>query len=194
VLRQIGVVKQVQVQRASLKVGQKPLEVYDPAALRRVDGLRLSPLGVIGLLTGEEIVDVHNALHPQSKNGGVNGISVGFTSHYAAMRQRFGPHLIDGIAGENILVEVEGPFVLEAMGGRLIFQKAATGEQVVVEIARAAAPCEPFSRFALQQGPPVAPEVMKATLQFLGGGTRGFYASAQGGVISSGDKVFVGDS
>ncbi len=193
-MREIGVVKSVQIQQASLKQGEKPQRIYDPAPLRQVDRLYLSLDGVTGVLdSGEEIVDVHNTRHPQSRNNGPNGVSVGFTSHYAAMRAQFGPHLIDGIAGENILVEVQQPFTLDALGESLVFQNPATGAQVRLESLMVAPPCEPFSRFALQQQPPVAADLMKATLQFLDGGTRGFYASAQSGHVARGDKVFVID-
>jgi hypothetical protein len=191
-MREIGVVINVQIQQASLKRGDKSRQIYDPAPLLRVARLRLSPQGVIGVRdAGEDIVDVHNGLHPQSKNGGDNGISVGFSSHYAAMRDRFGLHMRDGIAGENILVETSQRMMLEDLGQRLYFQRADSGELVTLAQLRAALPCEPFSRFALDQAPPVAPEIMKATLQFLSDGMRGFYGTAQSGMIRSGDRVFI---
>ena len=189
-MREIGVVKAVQIQRSSLKSGVKPQQVYAPTALLAVARLQLSPEGVLGLTdTGETIVDVHHAQHAETKNVGKNGVSVGFTSHYAAMRARFGPHLVDGSAGENILVDAEQSFALADLGGRLIFQNTA-GEEVVLEKLLVDAPCEPFSRFALQQTPPVEASLMKSTLQFLDSGMRGFYATAQRGSVQVGDKVY----
>lgn len=194
-MREIGVVKSVQIQQASLKRMDEGLQLYDPAPLLQVGQLRLAPQGIYGVLqSGEEIVDVHNALHPQSKNIGDNGVSVGFTGHYAAMRERFGDHMQDGIAGENILVEASGIVSRADLGESLVIQPADGSDTITLGAMRVAAPCEPFSRFALQQTPPVAAETMKATLQFLSAGIRGFYATAQGGMVQPGDRVFVKES
>jgi hypothetical protein len=191
-MREIGIIKLVQIQRASLKLGEKPNKIYDPSPLLVVDSLRLSPQGVIGLTAdGGQIMDVHNANHPDSKNRAENGISVGFTSHYAAMRARFGEHLVDGISGENILVDTVHQFELADLGSQLTFQNPHTGEVVYLDDLMVAAPCEPFSRFALRQAPPVEANVMKSTLQFLDGGMRGFYAVAKGGIVQAGDKVLI---
>ncbi len=46
----IGRIKLVQVQRSSLKAGERPNRYYDPAPLLPVDGLLLSPSGVVGQL------------------------------------------------------------------------------------------------------------------------------------------------
>jgi hypothetical protein len=193
-MREIGIVKQVQVQCSSLKRVTNETQIYDPAPLLVVNGLLVSSKGVIGLKSdGEKIVDVHNADHPQSKKREENGVSVGFTSHYSEMRAKYGSHLIDGIAGENILVESDKIVRLADLGKQLLFQNSVTG--VLVSLAQLCvdAPCEPFSRFALQQSPPVPVATMKATLQFLHNGIRGFYATASDGVIQAGDKVLASD-
>ena len=190
-MEEIGVVKFVQIQRASLKYGEKPNKVYNPSPLLVVDSLRLSPQGLVGVTAdGGQIVDVHNTTHPDTKNWDGNGVSVGFTSHYTAMRAKFGAHLVDGISGENILIEASHPFALADLGKRLAFQNPATGELTYLHNLMVAAPCEPFSRFVLRQSPPVEPDVMKSTLQFLDSGMRGFYAAAQSGMVQAGDKVF----
>src|ERR671917_846382 len=89
-VRFIGTVVRLQVQESSLKVGVKPRR-YDPAPIQSVPAISLSAAGVVGLAeNGERIVDVHHREHPSSKNrGGENGISLGFTAHYLAMRRRF---------------------------------------------------------------------------------------------------------
>src|SRR5258708_756899 len=104
---EIGLIKHVQLQCSSLKQGQRPQRYYDPSPLRLVERLRLAPAGVSAVSAdGIPIIDIHHADHPESKNSlGKNGISLGFTSHYRAMRDRYGAHLTDGCAGENILVE-----------------------------------------------------------------------------------------
>ncbi len=106
-LRPLGPIVRLQIQRASLKLGEKPNRTYDPAALLEVDALTLTPAGAVALLPdGSALLDVHHTAHPRSRNSdGVNDLSVGFTGHYARMRANYGPHLSDGCAGENILVD-----------------------------------------------------------------------------------------
>jgi hypothetical protein len=195
-MREIGIIKLVQVQRSSLKAGERPYRYYDPAPLLTVEGLRLSSDGVVGVAAdGEGVIDVHNAGHPASKNQrGLNGISVGFTSHYQAMRERFGQHLTDGCAGENILVETQRTFALGDLGEQLAIETAG-GAIVYLSDLLVAAPCVEFSQFAANQGERLPPEALKATLQFLDAGMRGFYARPIGDsantVVRVGDRVFV---
>lgn len=192
-MRQLGTVIQVQIQRSSLKAGDNDHRYYDPTPLLVVESLRLSPHGVVGVTSdGAEWVDVHNALHPDTKNVGKNGISVSFSTHYDAMRSQFGPHLTNGIAGENVLVETSSRMELPGLGQRLAFQNT-SGGWIYLNKPTVAAPCEPFSRFALRQNPPVPAQVMKSTLQFLGDGMRGFYAFPLEGVIQAGDTLFAID-
>src|SRR5690606_21721652 len=92
-MREIGIVKLVQIQQSSLKAGEKPQQYYDPTPLMMVDALEIAPEGVVGLtVDGGRVMDVHNQRHPESKNVGKNGVSVGFTSHYAFIQERFGAH------------------------------------------------------------------------------------------------------
>jgi len=190
---ELGVIKLVQVQRASLKLGQKPNKRYDPAPLLEVDSLELSADGVVGLMAdGGRIVDVHNARHPDSKNQGNNGISIGFTSHYRAMRSKFGAHMTDGIAGENIVIEADRRFQLADLGERLVIVNPASGQKITLQVLMVAAPCEPFSKFAA--GRDLAAEEMKETLQFLHDGQRGFHITPvdEGAqwVAQAGDTVY----
>ena len=118
-LRPLGQIVRLQLQRSSLKLGEKPNRWYDPSPLLAVDTLTLTPKGALGRTEfGEPLLDIHHADHPATRNNGTNDISVGFTGHYAAMRARFGPHLPDGIAGENILVESSGIVQASDLGGR----------------------------------------------------------------------------
>jgi hypothetical protein len=194
-LDEIGRIHQVQVQRSSLKAGERPYRYYDPTPLLVVDGLLLSPSGVVGLAAGsEQVIDVHNAEHPASKNQrGLNGISFGFTSHYRAMCERFGPHLTDGCAGENILIETSRAFALGDLGDRLAIETAG-GAIVYLAGLLVAAPCVEFSQFAAGQGERLPAEALKTTLQFLDDGMRGFYAGLASApadvVVRAGDRVF----
>src|SRR5881409_3176787 len=108
-MRDVGEIVRLQIQRSSLKTGEKPNRRYDPAPLLAVERLAVRPDGVLGQSNGGAwLVDVHHRSHPQTKNeDGLHGVSLGFTSHYAAMRERFGDRLTLGCAGENIVVETQ---------------------------------------------------------------------------------------
>ena len=105
----IGTVVRLQVQVVSLKVQGATREQYDPSGLCSVPALELDQAGASSRdVYGAVVLDQHHREHPHSKNRrGLNGVSIGFTAHYAAMRERFGEHLCDGIAGENIVVATE---------------------------------------------------------------------------------------
>jgi hypothetical protein len=157
--------------------------------------MSLGSAGVVGLLeNGATIVDVHHHDHPASKNrGGENGISLGFTAHYRAMRQRFGPHLRDGIAGENILIGVDRPISVEDVAAGVIID--GTGEKrLELRPVIVAAPCVEFARYALKFPNGNTPDTtVTEALRFLDAGMRGFYATYAGepAVIEAGARVFL---
>jgi hypothetical protein len=191
----IGRIVRLQVQESSLKVGERLRRWYDPAPIRAVSSLTLDENGVVGRAeTDAPILDVHNATHPATKNrAGSNGISFGFTSHYGAMRARFGDLLVDGIAGENILIATERLFTEDdfAVGIQI---ETTGGAFVRLEEIIIAEPCVEFSRYALRY-PGDAPSDLAVTdaLNFLREGTRGFYAACHGalGSITLGASVYL---
>jgi len=191
----IGTIQFVQIQRESLKAGIPSMRRYDPAPLLIVARLKLTPGVVIGqTVAGEEMIDVHHTDHPRSRNRDDNFISMGFTGHYALMRERYGDHLTDGIAGENIIVAGDGRVTLDHLGTRLVVETQAD-EQITLVDMLPIPPCEPFSRFAARRD--LAAPDMKAKLQYLSNGTRGFYIRLMspntGAIIQSGDKVYVAE-
>ncbi len=111
------------------------------------------------------------------------------------MRRAYGDHLVDGIAGENILVaqdqligeeNINHGFAVESSAGSLI-----KFHNVIV-----ATPCVEFSRYAMKFPEDARPDAtVTATLQFLNNGMRGYYASYAGPDVnvSVGDRVFVLD-
>jgi len=175
--QELGRIVLLQIQRASLKVGVRPHAYYDPAPLMCVDRLLLEPGGCVGVTaSGERIVDVHHAEHPHTKNQrGLNGVSIGFTSHYQAMQAQFGAHLSDGIAGENILIATDRRLTLDDLGDAVVIQRR---HQVIARLVDllVAAPCVEFSHFANVSDGPLPADRLRATLQFLDDGMRGFYA------------------
>jgi hypothetical protein len=192
VMRLLGRVVGLQVQRASLKVGDGADRRYDPSAIVPVPRLRVDADGALGVVDdGEPMVDVHNRRHPASKNRGTNPLSVGFTSHYALMRQRFGAHLVDGIAGENMLVKCDEAFTAGILGERLLI-RGQSGEIRLIEMI-VAEPCAPFSRFALGAAVRDADDpAIGEALRFLRLGMRGYYGVAsRAGEIARGDEVYL---
>jgi hypothetical protein len=196
-VRLSGTIVRLQVQESSLKVGLKP-RVYDPAPIHSVSALRLTPSGVVGLMDdGRPILDVHHQSHPTSKNrDGLNDVSIGFTSHYAAMRERFGGHLSDGIAGENILIELADADRV-VRDDDLIDGVVIAGQdrrQLTLTSIDVAAPCVEFARFALRFPDDARPNAaVTEALRFLDAGVRGFYASYAGepAEVRIGDRVML---
>ncbi|HYK82008.1 MAG TPA: MOSC domain-containing protein [Gemmatimonadales bacterium] len=189
-MHELGQIVRLQVQRSSLKTGEKPVRVYSPARLLVVERLAVGPDGVLGEgPDGAWIVDVHHRAHPATKNeDGAHGVSLGFTGHYRLMRERFGDRITSGCAGENILVEADERVALTDLAGGVACVAADGRTLVRLEVLQVAHPCRPFSGWAL--GAQVEPEVLKETLQFLDEGTRGFYCLGVGsGIISVGDRV-----
>jgi hypothetical protein len=177
----IGTVIRLQVQRSRLKPGRGTTRVYDPAPLAEVRELDIGPRGVIA----DGVLDVHHADHPESRNVKLlNGLSVMTVSRYRALRQKYGEHLVDGIAGESLLLDTDhlddlsGPVLLETDGGQIAFESTP------------AQPCVEFSRFLLGRGlGDVGPEVMD-TMAALADGARGYYLRTTGtGRIAAGARL-----
>ena len=192
-MRELGRIVRLQIQRSSLKTGEKPRRSYDPAPLLAVDRVALGPDGVLGEEPqgGAWLVDVHHRAHPETKNAdGVHGVSLGFTSHYALMRERFGERITLGCAGENIIVETSGRIAVEDLDSGLALLAPDGREIARLEVLQVAHPCRPFTGWAL--GGTVEADVLKEQLQFLDGGTRGYYCRGVGtGIVSVGDRVVV---
>ncbi|MHB8599168.1 MAG: hypothetical protein ACYDER_20440 [Ktedonobacteraceae bacterium] len=196
---EIGRIKQVQIQPSPLKVESSDFTYYDPSPLLVVENLELTPDGVFGITAKQKrVMDVHHIDHPTSGNHhGTNGVSFGFTSHYETMRTQFGEHIVEGCAGENILIETDGIITLSDLGNKVAIQSKETGQFVYLTKLKVATPCIEFSQFAANHGLPLAAAPLKATLQFLNHGRRGFYATALAQetlvLVKTGDRVFVMD-
>lgn len=190
-MRPIGRLVLLQVQRTTLKTGIKPNRVYDPGPLLHVPRAAVTPDGVLGWGAGTAmdawVVDIHHRAHPDTKNDdGVHGVSVGFTAHYRAMRERFGDRLTLGCAGENLIVECDRMISLEDVTPGLVITAPDGSERVRLTVLKAAEPCRPFTGWA--QGRQVESAVLKDNLQFLCDGMRGYYLQAEGSAV-----VEVGD-
>jgi MOSC domain-containing protein len=190
-MRPLGPIVRLQIQRSSLKTGEKPTRTYDPAPLLAVPRLAVSPDGVLGAADGGAwLVDVHHRAHPATKNSdGLHGVSVGFTAHYGAMRERFGDRLTVGCAGENLIADTAGRLQLDDVARGLAIVAPDGTERVRLRVLEVAHPCRPFTGWALGGGM-VDAHVLKAHLQFLEEGMRGFYCNADGmGTVELGDLL-----
>lgn len=199
--REIGQIVRLQIQRQTLKHPleprpgnrRSPEQFYDPQHILTSDELWVAD-AVASVALGEDyVLDVHAGAHPHSRNrGNGNMLSVGFTSHYEKMRGRFGEHLTDGIAGENILVATAEGFSLADVEYGLAV-RTAEGDLLEFADVAVAAPCVEFSRFCL--GDRYAdPQMTSEALRFLDAGTRGFYAYISDGLpamLRTGDSLLV---
>jgi hypothetical protein len=191
----IGEITRLQIQRSSLKIQGEPNRYYDPDPITSVPSLELEPGGVVGLDdNGSRLIDVHHQDHPMSKNRDLNGISIGFITHYEQMRDRVGDHLLDGLAGENLLIETADAFTESDLPERLILETT-DGRRIELVDVQVAEPCVEFTKFCLRFPPEQKPDgTVTDTLDFLRRGMRGYYATYLGApaTISIGDRLTTG--
>ena len=196
-LRELGHVKLVQVQPSGLIIETPSGYFYDASRRVEVDRLRITSLGIEATTPeGEHVLDIHHISHPEKAYDNDDLVCIGFTAHYEAMRDRFGEHMVDGIAGENIIIESKQEVWPEDLDQRLAIKNQETGQLALLDLVSFAAPCREFSHFATQsQHEDLPAEELKATLQFLGNGRRGFLLVLSEGqesaVARRGDRVFM---
>lgn len=199
-LNLLGYVKLTQLQPTGLIINTPSGEFYDPSRRVVVDSLQISPLGIEAITPdGEHVLDIHHIDHPDKKYDNDDLVCIGFSSHYAAMRARFGEHMVDGVAGENIIIQTEKEIWPEELGQRIGFESSETGDITFLDVVKFAAPCEEFSHFAAQSQHKRLPAAeLKATLQFLGNGRRGYLLVLSDGqepvIVQPQDRVFVIDT
>lgn len=198
-VRQLGQVSLVQLQPTGLII-ETPEKTptgffYDATRLVQVDRLIITPLGIEAtILGGDHLLDIHHINHPD-KAYDDDLVCIGFTSHYDAMRAYFGEHMVNGIAGENIIIDYSDELWLDDLSPKIGIENQDTGEMAILEMLDFASPCTEFSQFCAQSQYEKLPAAqMKDTLKFLGKGRRGFLlvlGKAHDSVtVSSGDKVF----
>ena len=191
-LIELGRIVRLQVQRSSLKATSPDGKYYDPEPLLAVDEIVVDERGARAESPNGPLLDVHNALHPQTKNrNNINPLSIGFVGHYGQIRQRYGSHVVNGIAGENILVDATNVVDLPTVTPGFVIT-GDEGRRVELNNVSVAHPCVEFSRFVMNDRTAPA-RAVSDVLRFLDGGIRGFYAVAAEGrhQIRVGDTVFV---
>ena len=195
-LRELGRVKLTQLQPSGLIIETPSGYFYDPSRRVVVDRLKITSLGIEAITPeGEHVFDIHHISHPEKAYDDDDLVCIGFTSHYAAMRVRFGEHMVDGIAGENIIIDFEQEVWPEDLGQQIGIENADTGHLALLDMVSFAAPCQEFSHFAAQsQYEKLPANKLKSILQFLGNGRRGFLLvlgdNQEEVSIRPGDRVF----
>lgn len=197
--RQLGSVKLTQLQPRGLIIKTPFGYFYDASRRLVVDQVQITSLGIEATTSeGNHVLDIHHIDHPDKAYDDDDLVCIGFTSHYAAMRSRFGDHMVDGITGENIIIDCENEIWSEDLGKQIAIENQETGMLTYSDMVSFAAPCEEFSHFATKsQGERLPPDELKATLQFLGNGRRGYLLVMSEGqepaTIRPGDRAFVVD-
>lgn len=197
VIRDLGRVKLVQLQPTGLVVQTPKGEYYDPSRRLVLDQLFITPEGIEAITpSGERVLDIHHMAHPSKAYGNDDLVCIGFSSHYAAMRARFGEHMVDGVAGENIIIDYDQEIWPEDLGQGIVIENQETGSRALLELVRFAAPCEEFSHYVAQsQDKRLPADKLKNTLQFLGNGRRGYLLVLSEGQevvnVRPGDRVYV---
>jgi hypothetical protein len=195
----VGVVSLVQVQPDGLIVddpGPGPTgSFYDASRRVEVDRLQISRRGIEATLAGgDHVLDIHHLDHPGKKYADDDLVCVGFSAHYDAMRREFGDHMVDGVAGENIIIEYPGEVWPEDLGDSLTIENQDTGEVARLKSVSFAEPCVEFSRFCVQRLHDDVPAGrLGEILRFLGRGRRGFLLvldeTSEAVTVRTGDRV-----
>lgn len=167
----IGTVVHLQIQRERLIQAHGDRKIYRTEPLQGVGEMLLTLRGVLGRVDDGWMLDRHHDDHPTNPNAHPErALSIGFTSHYAAMAERFGRAPL-GVAGENLIVETDDMVLPESVAGG--FEIRTPSGTVVLPEAAIAEPCVHFTRFLL--GRPDAPlEDVKEPRSFLRNGMRGY--------------------
>jgi len=193
----LGKVTLTQLQPDGLIIDRPSGEFYDHTRLMAADHLIITPLGIETITAnGERVLDIHHIEHPKKAYDPDDLVCIGFTSHYAAMRARFGEHLQDGTAGENIIIDNQEEIWLEQLGKQIAIENQTTGALTYLDVGRFAAPCEEFTHFvANSQDKRLPAKELKDALQFLGNGRRGFLLLLSQGqekaIVQPGDNVYL---
>lgn len=198
-IRDLGKVKLVQLQPSGLIIETPSGYFYDASRRVEVDRIQITSKGIeANTPKGEQVLDIHHINHPDKAYDDDDLVCIGFTSHYEAMRERFGEHMVDGVAGENIIIEYDREVWINDLEQQIAIENVETGHRVLLDVLSFAAPCNEFSHFAANSQHERLPAAnLKTTLQFLNKGRRGFLLVLSPGQVSAsvqpGDRVFVVD-
>lgn len=185
----------LQIQTGPMKIGTAPWREYRTDGLQQVDRLHICERGSRGEWNGSgpepvEGIDVHHRDHPSSRDRkGKAGLTVMGTGDYLQLRERYGSHLVDGTAGESVLVDA--PDGLAEIDFPQEFRIRTENGPLHFRLGRVADPCVEFSRFCLGEPPSdTVTDAVQQALTHLDRGHRGYRAAAAAsGTITCGDRL-----
>ena len=171
----LGRIVRLQVQTDRLKPGQRPLRRYRVEPLVPVDELVIEPLGVHGVTPDGLLLDVHHPDHPRTRHSRpASALSLMSTADYAVLRETYGGHLVDGVAGESLLLGRDDPLAGLDLSAGVLVETADSG-LLPVDDVRPATPCIEFCRFCVGDEPSADVSRPAANaLAALDGGRRGY--------------------
>jgi hypothetical protein len=182
----IGEIALLQVHGDEVKLRHR----YDPTPLIQVDEASVDVNGMLGWTGSAWVVDVHHMAWPNP--GPRRPLSIGFTSHYDKMRDRYWDIAL-GAAAENVIVATDRVLELGDLGERIIVR--GEDREVVLLPVKVAKPCLQFTSYMLELNEVGEYERLRGDLDFLGAGTRGFIVTMDEEVAPTrlrvGDEVFV---
>jgi hypothetical protein len=174
----IGRVVRLQIHLERIAPGASLYDAVTPLDhLMHVDALSCDHRGVCGITADGDLQrDLHHKDHAVSHYRRANDISLMATGHYSQIQERFGEHMVHGIAGENVLIDYEDVLTLDDLAGGMVI---GDGERrFSIDAWRIATPCAPFSWVAAGIPPGEKPDQrMTEALKFLSNGMRGFYGT-----------------
>jgi len=182
----LGPIVRLQVHRNAVKAN----EAYDPKPLVSVDLASFDAGGMIGWDGTAWLVDNHHRSHPDGGDAPRRSLSIGFTSHYDAMEERFGTTVQPGIGAENVIIDVDDLVPLERLQGGIEI-RTHSGDVVTLRQPLVAAPCREFTSYLLGLGRRAERAEVAADLEFLSAGMRGFVFGSQ--TVTSKVTVAMGD-
>lgn len=170
---EVGQIVKLQVHRRRQRHGTE----YRLDSLAEVSAMRLTADGPIGFDGVSWVVDSHHRHHPEgATHGPGRALSIGFTSHYQNIWNRFTPIPL-GAGGENLIVSSdEVVSQAELDGGIRIGTPLAS---VRISDAKAAEPCVPFTRLVTGRAEASARE-LAGDRERLRHGIRGFVMPLDG--------------
>ena len=163
---------------------------FDPAPLIQVDEASVDVNGMLGWTGSAWVVDNHHTSWPEP--GPRRPLSVGFTSHYEKMRERYWD-IPPGAAGENVVISCDRVVLFDDLGEKIIIR----GDDREVELLplKVAKPCLQFSSYMRQLPELGGYEDLRDDLAFLDDGIRGFIVTVDAAVpptrLRVGDEVFL---
>ncbi len=167
---------------------------YDPSRLLVTDRVAVTTRGVTGFSDGSWVLDVHHRDHPARAQVRPRSVSIGFTSAYARMRDRFGERAALGAAAENTIVATDRQIAIDDLQNGVVI-RAKDGRRLRLDDAMIANPCREFASYLLGPDHPAGDGEIGDDLRFLRGGTRGFILSLAEGEdlseIAVGDPVYL---